>query len=111
MCAVDLKISNLGKLQKLLFDARNEWYNLGLALDVSPHVLEEIEKRFSSARDCYTAMLKEWLKMIDPKPSWEGLLQALLQFTVGRRDLAVKIASEHDLSLPGIKFRGVVGVH
>lgn len=54
-------------------------------------------------KDCYTAMLKEWLKMIDPKPSWEGLLQALLQPTVGCGDLAAKIASEQDLSLPGTK--------
>ena len=68
-----------------------------------PYVLDGIKKDSSSMKDCYTAMLKEWLKMIDPKPSWEGLLQALLQPTVGCGDLAAKIASEQDLSLPGTK--------
>lgn len=64
-------------------------------------VLERIKSDHSRTTDCYTAMLIEWLKMINPQPTWEGLVQALLQPTVGCQDLALKIAREHDLFLQG----------
>ena len=43
---------------------------------------------------CFTDMLTEWLKMIDPKPSWEGLIAALKQPSVGHKDVAKAVEKE-----------------
>lgn len=99
--AVELNASNLRRVQTLLRDARNEWYNLGLQLGVHHSTLDGIKKDYSSVKERYTEMLKEWLKMIKPPPSWEGLVRALSQPLVGRADIALKISKEHNIFLPG----------
>ena len=51
-----------------------------------------IEKNCNKdVNSCFKKMLLMWLRMVDPFPSWEGLVSALGKSSVGRKDIAEKI--------------------
>ena len=75
--AVELIPDNLKKLCNLLTDARPNWFKLGFQLDIQLTELKIIEMNRKDVDACYIEMLSTWLKMIDPQPSWDGLLTAL----------------------------------
>ena len=58
-------------------------------------VLDRIKLDEPDTKSRYTEMLKEWLKLIHPMPSWEGLMEALKQPLVNCSDLALRIAEKH----------------
>ena len=87
--AVDLVPANLPKLLNILVDASPEWMDLGLQLGVDQTTLRVIERDYRDmTKRCFMEMLSEWLKMIDPLPSWEELIAALKLPSVGHKDLA-----------------------
>ena len=92
VCVVDLVPDNLKDVQDLVWDVRTKWSNLGLELGIKIADLEMIEKNNSNDVDtCFKKMLLMWLRMVDPFPSWEGLISALGKSSVGRKDIAEKI--------------------
>ena len=94
-CTVDLVPDNLPKLLNLLVDASPEWMDLGLQLGVDQTTLRVIERDHRDmTKRCFMEMLSEWLKMIDPLPSWETLLAALESPSVKRKDLASMVMNE-----------------
>ena len=98
---VDLIPDNLPKLLNLLVDASPEWMDLGLQLGVNQTTLRAIRQdNHHVTKHCFTDMLSEWLKMIDPLPSWEGLFAALEQPSVGRKDLVEVIKKEIGVGTP-----------
>ena len=56
-----------------------QWFNLGLALGLSPDTLEVIQYNFPrDVRRCLTEMMIAWLQMKDSsQPSWKSLVSAL----------------------------------
>ena len=78
-------------------DACVKWYYLGLELGVLASTLDIIEQKKGSnnVEDCNTEMLLTWLRMTDPPPTWEKLIAALKQDTVGRPDVAGKVEVEY----------------
>lgn len=86
--AVDLVPKSLPKVLKLIWKARDKWFNLGLVLGVDEIALKMLKHRYSDEEACFREMLSTWLKMIDPLPSWEGLLAALREPPVGHALLA-----------------------
>ena len=91
-CAVDLVPGNLSQLQILTLDAQPKWFNLGLALGVDHTKLKTIEADFRySVERCFLEMLSTWLHMSSPELSWERLITALKQPTVGLDGLAKRI--------------------
>ena len=92
VCVVDLVPDNLKDVQDLVWDARTKWSNLGLELGIKIGDLEVIEQNCKSdVETCFKKMLLMWLRMVDPFPSWEGLISALGKSSVGRNDIAEKI--------------------
>ena len=99
---VEMVPANLSKVRNVIWDAKTEWYDLGLELNLSESTLQTIKKENpTDVKACFREMLSEWLKMIDPLPSWEGLLEALKKPCVGHKNLAMKIAREHQIYLAG----------
>ena len=45
-------------------------------------------------------MLSEWLKMVEPRPLWDGLLAALESPPVGREDLADQVRAQQGIPKP-----------
>ena len=83
-----LSINDLRKVQKVAWDARVKWYNIGLELDIDPGTLDVIEGNNKDINNCFRVMLTTWLKMAHPKPTWTALAGALQSPTVGHGDLA-----------------------
>ena len=75
--AVELIPDNLKKLCNLLTNTRPKWFELGFQLDIQLTELKIIKINCKDVDVCYIEMLSTWLKMIDPQPSWDGLLTAL----------------------------------
>ena len=69
--------------------------DLGLQLGVDQTTLRVIERDYRDmTKRCFMEMLSEWLKMIDPLPSWERLIAALKSPSVKRKDVASMVMNE-----------------
>ncbi len=100
MCAVDLVSANLSKVLDLLISASIKWFVLGLQLGVSESHLKVIEQdhRIDGIEVCLRKMISLWLSMINPRPSWEGLVAALEKPSVGMFVLAKGIREEYGVT-------------
>lgn len=99
MCSVDLVSKNLPKVQTLIWKAREKWFNLGLELGVD-EVSLKVLKQQHDVDTCFREMLSSWLKMIDPLPTWEGLLAALKAPPVGHSRLAKQVGIQQGIPEP-----------
>ena len=90
-----LRINDLGKVQDTIWEARTQWYNLGLALEITPDTLDTIELANGQNPDrCFRAMLTKWLREHE-QPTWSALAEALKSRSVGRSDLAQEILEQN----------------
>lgn len=87
---------NLSEVLHLVLDVASKWYELGLQLGVKESNLKNIEHDYggSGVQTCLREMLSVWLKMIDPRPSWERLVSSICHQTVGNPALAEKIGKD-----------------
>ena len=74
-------------------DASIKWFELGLQLGVEESNLKVIEQDHAKegVEVCLRKMISLWLKTINPRPSWEGLVAALETPSVRCFMLAQKI--------------------
>ena len=86
-----LSMKDLGKVQRVTWDSRAQWYNIGLELEIDPGTLDVIEGNNKDINNCFRAMLTTWLKMDEPKPTLGALAEALQSPTVGFEHLAKQI--------------------
>ena len=74
------------------WDARSRWYHIGLALGIPAGTLDAEKKTHQSdCDDCYTSVLKIWLRGVDPQPTWSALSDALKSTSVGCGHLAEQL--------------------
>ena len=94
--AVALVSDNLLHVLNLVLDVSTKWLDLGLQLGVKERELKCIEHDYGrhGAQTCLREMLSTWLKMVNPRPSWEGLLKSLSHPSVGHPALADMIRKE-----------------
>ena len=62
---------------KRLISLASNWKTIGGLLGVERHVLDNIKKDEDDVRDCLHAMLSEWLKQVDPQPTWKDIVDAI----------------------------------
>ena len=87
-----LVIDDLHNVQTKVWEGRAKWYNIGLALKLTPGTLDAIRKtNHHVVDDCLIAMLKEWLSKPELNPSWSGLATALRDKTVGLEGIAEQL--------------------
>ena len=104
---VDLVSKSLPKLQTLIWKARGKWFNLGLELGIDEVTLKMLKTNHDDEETRFREMLSEWLRMIDPYPSWEGLLEALSQPPVGYKDLAEEVRKKQGIPKPPDKAESI----
>ena len=112
VCLSDrLSEDDLADVQRKLFTVKNEWYNLGLELGQRTSTLDSINIRYSgNPTECFREVLKEWLKGINPPPTWQAMVNALMSPTVAHRQLAEQIRTELSPSAsaqPHLKLLGL----
>ena len=95
-CTIDcLGQNNLRRVQDTIWEARTQWYNLGLGLDITPDSLDSIELVNAGNPDrCFRAMLTKWLRE-HQRPTWSALAEALRSPSVGLSHLAEKILQQN----------------
>ena len=71
----------------------NKWEELGLALKIANHKLDEIRRDKRETAECRKAMLTLWFR--DGKSSWKSLCLALDHHLVGEHNLARQLAKKH----------------
>ena len=91
-----LSSSDIQKVQNSIWEARVQWYNLGLGLEITPDSLDAIKlDNAHKTDDCFRSMLTQWLRWDSPRPTWNTLAEALRSPSVGLSHLAQEIfASE-----------------
>jgi hypothetical protein len=83
--------TDLRRVQDTIWEARTQWYNLGLGLDIAPDTLDAIElAKVGNPDRCFTAMLTKWLRE-NPRPTWSALAEALKSRSVGLSQLAEEV--------------------
>ena len=78
-----------------MWEARTQWYNLGLELDITPDSLDAIELANGQNPDrCFRAVLTKWLREHE-RPTWRVLAEALRSPSVGQSHLAEQILQQN----------------
>ena len=90
---MELTINNLGLVHEEMFEARAEWYYIGLKLRVRVDFLDSIRSQFSSPKDLLRETLKEWLKTTDDT-TWKALVKALRSPVITEDRLAARLESK-----------------
>ena len=95
-----LKIIDLHIIQRRTLNARPQWYNVGLELDISPDTLDAIKSdNRDICADCYRAILKRWLKGRNPRPTLGALAEALGSPSVNMAHLAEQLPTMKESEL------------
>ena len=68
---------------------------MGLNLKIPADVLESIESQYSDDRRRLGRIILEFLKRIDPKPTWRAIVDALKSPTVNMAKLAERIETKY----------------
>ena len=77
-----------------IIDAKTKAEYLGLALGLSPATVESICQQYGDRQDRLLHILKEYLKKVDPDPTWKVIAEALRSPTVDFPYLAKRIINE-----------------
>ena len=91
---MSITITDLKRVYKVTFEARNKWRNILLELEVSSAAIDSIGERWhENPEDCYREGLKEWLE--GGERSWGDLVEALSSPTVGHSHITMVIEREY----------------
>ncbi len=77
-----------------LHEDSDQWYNLGLALNLTPGALDAIKGQYKDPKECLRDAVKAWLNM-SPDPSWKAIVHALRSTIVGRDSSARRLEQEY----------------
>ncbi len=88
-----LSVNDLRVVHKALYRAQNRWLSIGLELGLELAVLSNIEVQYAIKGNdrCLMEMLAAWLKQLTPRPTWQSLVAALKDETVGEEEVAADI--------------------
>ena len=92
---VHVSINDLPGIQRAAWEAKTEWYNIGLELKIDVATLDTIKEDNDSIKDRFRSMLSTWLKRDQPRPTISLLANALRSPTVGYQHLAQKILAQY----------------
>ncbi len=82
-------------VKKAVFRARRRWRPIGTELGISQDDLDNIEDEGDDNEECLANMLRVWLRSPSLRPTWEALVKALQDQTVGRENIAIEIAKNY----------------
>jgi len=90
-----LTLNDLSEVRGALYEARAKWYDIGVELKLSPGTLTSIGKDYHGVAEYLREVCSEWLKCIDPPPTWEALAEALESRPVGEGHLAQQLRDKY----------------
>ena len=67
----------LKDLFRQLYSLAAQWKSIGTMLGVQANVLKAIKTDEVDVHDCLQAVLSEYLKQVDPSPTWKDVIDAV----------------------------------
>ena len=67
----------LREVLKELLPLAPKWATIGALLGISEDIIDKIKANEEAVDDRLRKMLSEWLKLLDPLPTWESLVSAV----------------------------------
>lgn len=61
-----------------------DWNNIGVLLGIKDNILREIKHNERQGYDCLREMLSEWLKIDNPRSTWNSLADAVKLFNAAK---------------------------
>ena len=65
---------------KELLPLATQWKSIGTLLGIEDHVLNRVKADEDGVNDCLREMLSEWLRQVDPPPTWAALADVVETF-------------------------------
>ncbi len=91
-----LTIQDLKVVRKALWNVRNKWHDIGIELELSVMELGNVrDQHKDDFKECLGEMVAQWLKRSDPRPTWEALVEALEEPTVGEEATALSLSKKY----------------
>ena len=78
-----------------ILDAQTKSELLGRVLKLSPSRVSGIHKQYKDPEECLFRVIDEFVKQVDPRPTWRAILTALRHPTIRLTGLADEIESKH----------------
>ena len=78
---------------KELYITADKWENTGVLLGIQPGQLNAIKTAENLPQNCLREMLKIWLKIISPPPTWLAIAEAV-EF-LGDQELATRLRRKY----------------
>ena len=94
-CDGTLRPEDAMKVLEDILKAQNHSQFIGLKLEVPQHVVDGILKTHSEPRERLYNVIVEYLKQVEPGPTWRAIADALRSPLVNLPHLAKKIEDEH----------------
>ena len=76
-CPILGEKSRLKDIFKELLPIATDWKTIGTLLGIPVHILDKVKSNEERVNDRLREMLSEWLKQIDPPPTWTVLIEAV----------------------------------
>ena len=89
----ELSSDDLAQVLRELFTVQGNWYNIGLCLGLGPAILGNIQSANQTNEVCLRNMLIQ--RINQGGLTWENIVEALEDVTVGRRQVAREIRARH----------------
>lgn len=67
----------LKDLFRQLYPLADHWENIGCLLGIKQHALKRIKKDEENVHDRLQEMLSEYLKQVDPLPTWKNIIDTV----------------------------------
>ena len=84
-------------VKELYSTASDSWEDIGILLGIKPSKLDAIKTAENhTSQSCLREMLKIWLKIISPSPSWSAIAEAIE--LLGDEKLAQNLRTKYNIS-------------
>ena len=94
-----------------ILEAQNQSQYLGLKLNIPEYIVTGIHTQYTNPKDCLYYVLVEFLKQVDPRPTWRTIVAALRSPTVNLPQLAVSVEAAHFPDPTATRATPPAGIH
>lgn len=92
VCIYQLELKDL--LKELYTKAADKWEDIGILIGVDSRTLDALKATHKDAcQSCLREMLKVWLKITQPPPTWSTIVEALTH--LGDEQLAIYLKQKY----------------
>ncbi len=89
-----LTVEDLSEVLRALHGVKENWFSIGLALNIRPSILQAIEADERTDEHRFAKMLLRWLQNSEDR-SWKVLVSALKVHYVRRSDVAKAVEDKY----------------